>query len=73
MWHAWGRQEMFTWFRLGGPKGRVQLEGPRRRWEYNIKMGLRELGNDGENWIQLAQDKVWWRVFVNTVRNLRIP
>jgi hypothetical protein len=45
----------------------------RRRWEDNIKVDLREIGNDGANWIQLAQDRVQWRACVNTVMNLRIP
>jgi len=26
MWHAWGREEMFTGFWLGGPKGRDHCE-----------------------------------------------
>jgi hypothetical protein len=26
----------------------------------------------GANWIRLAQDRVQWRTFVNTVMNLRI-
>jgi hypothetical protein len=26
MWHAWRRGEVFTGFRLGGPKGRDHLE-----------------------------------------------
>jgi hypothetical protein len=42
-------------------------------WKDNIKMELREVGIDGANWIQLAQDKVQWRDFVSTVMNLRIP
>jgi hypothetical protein len=46
---------------------------PRRRWEDNIKMDLREIGIDGANWIRLAQDSVQWRAFVNTVMNLRVP
>jgi hypothetical protein len=36
-------------------------------------MDLREIGIDGANWIQLAQDRVQWRAFVNTVMNLRVP
>jgi hypothetical protein len=32
-------------------------------------MDLREIGIDGVNWIQLAQDRVRWRAFVNTVIN----
>jgi hypothetical protein len=31
---------------------------PRSRWEDNIKMDLRDVGIDGANWIQLAQDRV---------------
>jgi hypothetical protein len=38
----------------------------------NIKMDLREIGIDGANWIRLDQDRVQWRVFVNTVMNLRV-
>jgi hypothetical protein len=46
---------------------------PRRRWEDNIKLDLREIGLDGANWIQLAQDRVQLRDFVNTEINLRVP
>jgi hypothetical protein len=58
---------------VGRPEGKRPLERPRRRWEDNIKMGLRELGFYGANWIQLAQDRVQWRDFLNTVMNLRVP
>jgi hypothetical protein len=36
-------------------------------------MDLRETRIDEVNWIQLAQDRVQWRAFVNTVTNLRVP
>jgi hypothetical protein len=58
---------------VGRPEGMRPLGRPRRRWEDNIKMDLRELGIDGANWIRLAQDRVQWRAFVNTVMNLRVP
>jgi hypothetical protein len=37
-------------------KGKRPLGRHRHRWEDNIKMDLREIGINGENWIQLAQD-----------------
>jgi hypothetical protein len=49
------------------PEGKRPLGRPRRRWEDNIKMDLREKRIDGTNWIQLAQDRVQWRTFVSTV------
>jgi hypothetical protein len=57
---------------VGRPEEKRPLGGPRPIWEDNIKMDLREIGIDGANWIQLAQDRVQWQAFVNTVMNLRI-
>jgi hypothetical protein len=36
-------------------------------------MNLREIGIDGVNWIQLAEDRVQWRACVNTVMNVWVP
>jgi hypothetical protein len=57
----------------GRLEGKRPLGGPRRRWEDNIKLDLKEIGIDAANWIQLDQDRVQWRAFVNTVMNLRVP
>jgi hypothetical protein len=57
----------------GRPEIKRPLGRPRYRWENNIKLDLREIGIDGTNWIQLAQDRFQWRNFVNTVMNLRVP
>jgi hypothetical protein len=46
---------------VGRPEGKRPLGRSRRRWEYNIKMDLREIGIDGANWILLTQDRVQWR------------
>jgi hypothetical protein len=55
------------------PEGRQPLGRPRRRWEDNIKMDLREVGWVGVNWIELAQDRNRWRALVNAVTDLRVP
>jgi hypothetical protein len=56
---------------VGRPEGRRPLGRPRRRWEGNIKMDLREIGFGDVDWIQWAQDMDRWRALVNTVMNLR--
>jgi hypothetical protein len=58
---------------VGKPEGKRPLGKPRRRWENNINMALRQIGIDGANWIRLVQDRVRWGVFVNTVMNFRLP
>jgi hypothetical protein len=58
---------------MGMPEGKRPLGRPRRRWVENIKIDFREIGWDGRNWIDLAQDRDQWRALVNTVMNLRVP
>jgi hypothetical protein len=36
-------------------------------------MDLREIGWDGVDWVDLAQDRDHWRALVNTAMNLRVP
>jgi hypothetical protein len=57
---------------MGKPEGKRPLERPRHRWEDGIRMDLREIGWGSVDWMQLAQDKDWWRALVNMVMNLRI-
>jgi hypothetical protein len=61
------------WILVGRPEWKRPLGRPRRRWEDNIKMDLKEIGIDGANWIQLALDRVQCRAFENMVMNLRVP
>jgi hypothetical protein len=39
------------------PEGKIPLGRPRRRWVDDIKMALREIGWDGVDWMELAQDR----------------
>jgi hypothetical protein len=58
---------------VGKLEGNRPLGRPRCRWENNIKMDLQEVGCEGMDWIDLAQDRDRWRALVNTVMNLRVP
>jgi hypothetical protein len=58
---------------VGKPEGRRPLGRPRRRWENNIKMDLREVGWGGMEWIDLAQDRGRWPTVLNAVMNLLVP
>jgi hypothetical protein len=58
---------------VGKPKGKRLPGRPRRRWEDNIKMDLREVGCSGADWVDLAQDRDRWGALVHAVMNLRVP
>jgi hypothetical protein len=58
---------------VGMPYGKTPLGRPRRRWVDNIKMDLREIGWDGIDWIDLAQDMDQWRALVDEVMILQVP
>jgi len=58
---------------VGQPEGRRLLGRPRRRWEDNIRMDLREVGCGGMGWMELAQDRDRWCALVRAVMNLRVP
>jgi hypothetical protein len=58
---------------VGRPEGRRPLGRPRRRWEDNINMNLREIWFGDVDWIHWAHDRDRWRALVNTVMNLRVP
>jgi hypothetical protein len=58
---------------VGRSEGRRPLERPRRRWEDNSKMDLREIMFGHVDCIHWAQDRDRWRALVNTVMNLQVP
>jgi hypothetical protein len=58
---------------VGTPEGKRPLGRPRRRWVDKIKMDLREIGWDGVDCIDMAQDRDQWTALVTTVLNLWVP
>jgi hypothetical protein len=56
----------------GNPEGKTPLGIPRHRWVDSIKMDLQEVGLEGKEWIDLAQDRNRWQALVNVAMNLRV-
>jgi hypothetical protein len=54
---------------VGKTEGNRPLARPRRKWMENIVLDLREIGWDGMDLIDLAQDRDQWRALVNMVMN----
>ena len=52
------------------PMAKRPLERPRHRWEDNVRI---EIGVNMRLWVDLAQDRDYWIVFVNTALNLIFP
>ena len=57
----------------GTPTGKRCLGNPRRRWEDNIRMYLKEICINTRNWVCSAQVRDYWRALVNAALNLRVP
>ncbi|KAJ4450227.1 hypothetical protein ANN_01646 [Periplaneta americana] len=59
---------------VGRSEGKRPSRRPRRRWEDDIKMDLREVGyDDRREWINLTQDRDQWWAYVRAAMNLRVP
>jgi hypothetical protein len=58
---------------VGRPERNRPHGRPRRRYENNIKMDIQEVGSEGVDLIDLAEDKDRWRTLVNAVTNIWIP
>ena len=56
----------------GKPIGKWPLGRPRRRWEDNVRMNLKEIGVNTWYWIDSAQDRDYWRTLVNAALYLRV-
>jgi hypothetical protein len=54
---------------VGKPEGKSPLGRPGRRWEDDIGIDFREIGEGGVDWIHMAQG----RVVVRIIMDLRVP
>ena len=57
----------------GKPTGNKPSGRPRRRWEDNIRVDIKEIDIYTRNWVGSAQDRDYCRVLVNAALNLRVP
>jgi hypothetical protein len=57
---------------VGKPEGKRPIGSSRRKRVCNVKMDLREIGRDGVDWTELAQDRDKWRALVSTEMNFRV-
>jgi len=63
------REGIFT----NKPTSKISLGRLRHRWEDNIRMDLEEIGINGGNLVDSAQDRDYWRALVNAALNLQVP
>ena len=70
-WHRGDRTEMHSAFWWGNLKERDHLQGLGISWEDNVKMDLKEVGWEGMDWTNLAQDMDNWQAAANMVMNVQ--
>ena len=58
---------------VGKSEGKRPLGRLRPRWEDNITMNLQEVGGGRGDWMELAQNRDWWRALAGTLRDFRVP
>ena len=52
--------------------GKIPLGRSRRRWEYNIRIYLKEIGINTRNWLGSAQDRDYCGALMNAALHLRV-
>jgi hypothetical protein len=57
---------------VGKPERKSPLGSPKLRWEYGIRMDVREIGLGDVDWIRPAQDRDLCRAVLSKVVQLRV-
>ena len=57
----------------GTPTGKRPLGRPRRTWEVNIRMELKEMGINTRNCVDWGMHRDYWRALVYATLNVRLP
>jgi hypothetical protein len=60
-------------FLVGNSEGKRPLVRPRRRWENNIRMSLRQIVWGSVDWIRVVKDRGQQLAAAKTVINVRVP
>ena len=68
----WGERRGVYRVLVGKSEGKRPLGKPRRKWEDNTNLDLREVGCGIMEWIDLAVYRDRWQTFVNAVMKLRV-
>jgi len=58
---------------VGKQEGKRPLGRPSRKWVYNIRMDLQEVGCGYGDCIGRAEDRDRWQTLVSAVMNLQVP
>jgi len=73
MWHVWRQIRGAYKVLVGRTEAKKPLGRTSGRWDYNIKLHLRQVGWRGMEWTDMADDSESWWSFANTVMNVRAP
>ena len=68
----WKKVRVLSKCFTGKLTGKIPLGKPRRTWK-DIRMYLKEIGINRRNRVDSANDRDYWRVFVNAALNIRFP
>ena len=73
--HAARIEEGRSTFKIlaGELTGKRPLGRPRRKWEDNIRVDLKEIDVNRRNWTDSDHERDFWKAFVNVTLNFRVP